>query len=637
MTLRKKSFLIVAGTALALLASLYFAGRRIILDSALALEQENVSLDLARVIGALDAESARLVRSAGDWAAWDESYAFVADRNPAFVVKNLDDESLRTLDIGAMLFLDRAGQVVAAKELGVGGEGTRGLARALQQQIARDPGAWALGRPVPRRLLALDGRFAIVASRPIVDSLRTAPPRGTLLFAQPLDIGRTATAARIAHLEAAIMGLDDARVPADVRERLGRSGETDPIVVVRPKSFRAVAGWILLRDFAGGPPQALVLTELRAIYVQGVRSLSYFMGALALSVFAFGLMVAVLLERLVLSRLSRLSAGVQGVVGAADLSLRVDVRGGDEIAALATEVNRMFGRLEEAHAAVRRSRDELEQRVRERTAELESANRTLQGQIRERQRAEEALRALKEELERQNSDLRTIDRMKDALIGDVSHELRTPVAKQAMQLELLRGELERRGIRDGFGKVLDVMDGALRRQQSVIRNILTLSHLEAGGREVRLGPVRIDEMIAEILGDYQATLETCDIAVTVEVPALTLQADRELLWHVFSNLISNAVKYRGRRDPQVRISAQREDGTVRVTVADNGVGFAPETRERLFERFYQESAAIEGIGLGLHIVRTILERMHGTVAIHSAGKGQGTVAEVVLPISDAAA
>lgn len=632
MTLRKKSFLIVAGTALALLASLYVAGRRIILDSALSLERESIALDLARVVGALEAESLRLYRSAGDWAASDGTYAFVADRNPAYVAENLTDDALRMPDVGAMLFLDPAGRVVAAKEFGLGGEGTQGLARALEARLARDPDAWGVGRAVPRQVLALDGGFAIVSAHPIVRSDRSGPARGTLLFAQPLDVGRTASAVRIAHLGARILELPDPRLPIEVRERLLNPGDAEP-TAVRPLTFRTVAGWTLVREFPGGPALVLELTELRAIYVQGVRSLSYFIGALALSVFAFGVMVAVLLERLVLSRLSRLSAGVQGVVGAADLSLRVEAGGGDEIAALATEVNRMLGRLEEAHAALRRSRDELEGRVLERTAELESANRTLQGQVRERLRAEEALHALKEELERQNRDLRTIDRMKDSLIGDVSHELRTPVAKQAMQLELLRGELERRGIGEGFGKVLDVMDGALRRQQSVIRNILTLSHLEAGGRAPRLGPVRIDELIAEILGDYQATLETCDIAVTVEVPALTLQADRELLWHVFSNLISNAVKYRGRREPRVTISAQRRDGTVRVVVADNGVGFAAETRERLFERFYQESAAVEGIGLGLHIVRTILERMHGTISIHSAGKGRGTVAEVELPLS----
>lgn len=613
MTLRKKSFLIVAGTALALLVSLYAAGRRIILDTALELERETLSLDLVRVAGALDAQADRLWRMAGDWATWDDTYAFVQDRNEAYARANLTDQALGNLDVAGVIFLDTAGKRVAEKFNAALGEAEDRLMRDLSAFLAANP-VIVTGRPAGvRGILPLGDRTLLLAARPIVHSDQSGPLRGTLVFAQPLEVGQVARATRVAFLDAALRPIDDRRVPQALREPPA-PGDLPPMAVV-PYSFRRVGGFVAVEALGGNSSLALELVELRAVYVQGVRSLSYFIGALGLSVLCFGLVVGGLLERQVLSRLSRLSASVHGIGGASDLSRRVAVAGGDEIAALGIEVNAMLARLEEAHTELRRSRDQLEERVRERTAELETA---------------------KEGLVRQNRDLRAVDRMKDALIGDVSHELRTPVAKQAMQLELLRGELERRGLQDDLASMLRVMDGALRRQQSVIRNILTLSHLEAGGRGLILGPVRLDEIVAEVLDDYREVLDTCGIAVGVEVPELTVHTDRELLWHVLSNLVSNAVKYRGRVAPRVEIAASREDSRVRIRVTDNGVGFGLETRARIFERFYQESAAIEGIGLGLHIVKTVLDRIGGTITIDSPGREQGTVAEMVLPLETAA-
>lgn len=626
MTLRRKSVLIVAGTALALLAAMYAAGRATILDAALRLEEESVALDLSRLVGALETEADHLWSTVGDWSTWDDTYAFVRERGAAYAEENLTDDTLRNLRVTSMLFLDAAGALVAEKHLPPGDE--RGS--ALSAYVAADPAAIRGADGGVRGVLPLAAGNLLIAARPVLRSDGSGPPVGTLVFARPLDIGTVARDVRVHNLETELLPLGDRRVPLE-DPRQPPAGAAAP-AVVSPRSFRVVSGFVPVADFRGRPALTLELTQLRAIYVQGVRSLSYFVGALGLAVLCFAGLVALLLERLVLARLLGLSESVQGVAGAADLSRRVPVSGGDEIAALGTEVNGMLVRLQAAHAELRRSRDDLDQRVRERTYELESSNAALRDQVRDRIRAEDALRALKEELERQNRDLRTVDRMKDALIGDVSHELRTPVAKQAMQLELLRGELARRGLLEELARPLAVMDAALRRQQSVIRNIMTLSRLEAGGRELCLAPVRLDELVAETIEDYREVLEGCGVAVATAVPPVTLHTDRELLWHVISNLLSNAVKYRRHEGARVEITALPEDGRVRLRISDNGVGFNAETRRRIFERFYQESAAVEGIGLGLHIVRTVLERIGGTIAVDSPGRGRGTVAEVVLPL-----
>lgn len=244
--------------------------------------------------------------------------------------------------------------------------------------------------------------------------------------------------------------------------------------------------------------------------------------------------------------------------------------------------------------------------------------------------AAQALSQAKEDLERQNEELRTLDRMKDGLIRDVSHELKTPVAKLAMQLELLRLQLG--GACSGqVARTLGIMAETVQRQQRVIRNMLDLARLDSGKRVFCLGPVRVDEVLARVLEDYRPMLEDSGFAVTARTEPLTVTADAEMLWHVISNLVNNAVKF-ARRDGPRRLEATvaRECDRVAVRIADNGIGLAPEELPRAFDRFYQASASIEGSGVGLSICRSIMEGMGGTVSLESQGRDQGAVATVTL-------
>jgi PAS domain S-box-containing protein len=251
--------------------------------------------------------------------------------------------------------------------------------------------------------------------------------------------------------------------------------------------------------------------------------------------------------------------------------------------------------------------------------------------ITEQTEAALALRAAKEELERQNVELRALDRIKDGLIRDVSHELKTPVAKQAMQLEILRLQLGA-ACAGPVGKIIGVMEDTVRRQQRVIRNLLDLARLESGRRVYRLGPVRVDEVLGRALEDYRPALEAAGFAVTVDAGPLVATADAEMLWHVLSNLVNNAVKFAAPAgERRLRLSARREGGRAVVRVADNGIGMAPEELGHAFERFFQASASIEGSGVGLSICRSIMEDMGGAIALESPGRGRGLTATLTLP------
>jgi two-component system CheB/CheR fusion protein len=144
--------------------------------------------------------------------------------------------------------------------------------------------------------------------------------------------------------------------------------------------------------------------------------------------------------------------------------------------------------------------------------------------------------------------------------------------------------------------------------------------------------VRVDEVLARVLEDYRAPLEAAGFAVTLRVEPLAATADAEMLWHVLSNLVSNALKFAAAGGRRLELSALREGERAVVRVADNGIGMAPEELAHAFERFYQASASIEGSGVGLSICRSIMEGMGGTIALVSPGSGGGLTATLTLPL-----
>jgi PAS domain S-box-containing protein len=252
-----------------------------------------------------------------------------------------------------------------------------------------------------------------------------------------------------------------------------------------------------------------------------------------------------------------------------------------------------------------------------------------------RKKAEKELARAYGELERQNLELRKLDRMKDTLIRDVSHELKTPVAKHAMQLEILKPIVREHKLSDEEYRALLVMEESIKRQESVIGNLLDLSRLEGGTREYRREPVRLDELLRRVLSDYSYATEVHGIAVGVEAETVTISSDAEMLWHLFSNLVNNAIKFqKGGTPGKVTVSVSGKNGEARVEVCDNGIGMDQEEIPRAFSRFYQASTASEGSGVGLTICRMIAEGLGGGIRLESNGSGMGTSAIVTLPLTE---
>jgi signal transduction histidine kinase len=201
---------------------------------------------------------------------------------------------------------------------------------------------------------------------------------------------------------------------------------------------------------------------------------------------------------------------------------------------------------------------------------------------------------------------------------------------------LLDGAVEEKKIR----KALVVIERNAQLQTQLVGDILDVSRIVTGNLQLHSRPCDLAAVIAAALDAIRPTADAKRIQLrsTVSAPAWPLEGDPERLQQVVWNLVSNAVKFTA-AGGTVTVSASCDDGQItRITVTDNGVGIEPSFLPYVFERFRQADGSVArqhgGLGLGLAIVRHIVELHNGTVRATSDGPGTGATFTVELPASE---
>ena len=236
---------------------------------------------------------------------------------------------------------------------------------------------------------------------------------------------------------------------------------------------------------------------------------------------------------------------------------------------------------------------------------------------------------LVEELERASG-------LKSEFVATMSHELRTPLNVIVGYTDLLRDE--------AFGpltpdqaETLARVDNSAHQLLDLINTTLDMSRLEAGRLPLDVRDVNLPDLLREIDAETRELQGKSGLRFVWQVPAALprLHTDPMKLKVVLKNLIGNAVKFTERG--QVTVQAQSCNGQVEISVTDTGVGIAPEAREVIFEAFRQADGSMTrrfgGVGLGLYIVRRLLERLGGTISVDSE-VGRGSTFHVYLPAAE---
>lgn len=264
---------------------------------------------------------------------------------------------------------------------------------------------------------------------------------------------------------------------------------------------------------------------------------------------------------------------------------------------------------------------ELEQRVQERTAQLEASNRA----------KDELL--IREQVIRAEAE--AANRAKDEFLSVLSHELRTPLNAILGWSQMLR---KQHLSQDRIMRALETIERNARSQTKIVEDILDISGMITGKLRLQVRPVNLVQVIEAAIESVRLAAEAKSIRIqsVLDGSKNPISGDADRLQQVVWNLLSNAIKFTP-KGGKLQIRLERINSHVEITVSDTGVGISPDFLPYVFDRFRQHDSTTTrsygGLGLGLAIARQLIELHGGTITVASPGIGQGTTFIVKLPVA----
>ena len=247
--------------------------------------------------------------------------------------------------------------------------------------------------------------------------------------------------------------------------------------------------------------------------------------------------------------------------------------------------------------------------------------------VEDRKQSEKALRQLA-------ADLSDADRRKNEFLAMLAHELRNPLApiRNVLQVMRLTG-----GNRDAVASAVEMLERQVNQIVRLVDDLLDVSRISRGKIQVRRERI---ELVSAVNHALEAARWLCnsmnhEVNVTLPTQPIYLNADPIRLTQVVGNLLNNAYKFTG-KGGHVWLTIEQEGGQGVIRVRDSGIGIAADQLPRIFDMFVQVDTSLErsvsGLGIGLTLVKNLVEMHEGTVEVHSAGVGQGSEFVVRLPV-----
>ncbi|HAU32119.1 MAG: Putative PAS/PAC sensor protein [Desulfotomaculum sp. 46_296] len=362
MTLRRKTLIIAGSTLIGLVLVLYIIANYFMMSNFAKLEEQSTRRNVQRALNATSDSINFLDKTVSDWASWDDTYNFIAGENDSYIKKNLVDQTFELLRINLIAFFDTSGKVVYSKYYDLANNMSIPSPDSLSKHLLNNK-IFLVNlkqfKSIKGFIILPEGPF-LVASQPILTSEDKGPARGTLIMGRYLDQTEIKRLSETTNLSLTFQKYEASTMPEDFnRANLVLSNGTQ--VFIQNLNPQLIAGYTLIENIYGIPCMVLRVDQPREIYMQGKASMFYFILCFLASGLILGSIILLLVEKMVLSRLEKLSNSAQSIERSTDSSARIELDGKDELTNLAGAINNMLTALEHSQLLIKNSEERYRQ------------------------------------------------------------------------------------------------------------------------------------------------------------------------------------------------------------------------------------------------------------------------------------
>jgi signal transduction histidine kinase len=595
----KMSIVIIIMTFLSMI-SIIVISQNVLVSSYEEIESEMMEKNLNRLESAIKRELSDLASTSNDWGAWDDTYEFIIGNLPEYPVQNIYDSVFVNLRLNYMIFVNESGKIYYTQAYD--------FVDLVETEVPKDlisiieNGSLLINHidenSIHCGLVYISKDPMLVSSRAIVRSDYSGPIGGSIIMGRYLDDAERFLLENLTELNIAFEYFDTIDMPLDFTVAKDSLEKNDSSIFIYPMNDTTIAGYFIFNDIDQNPSIIFRIQMQRDIVEQGKTTLFIFHMMFSIWSVIFVLVMMYAIDRNILRRVFTLKKEFIDIEKSNDFSSRVSLYGNDELSSLSSSINSALLKLENIHRDLDDLNKNLEEKVQERTSEV---NHLL--------------------------------KQKNDFINQLGHDLKNPLGPIINLLPVLEKDETDAHRR----KTFEVLIRNVNHIKNLVLKTIQLSQLNAPTTKMNLEETQLTNELDAVIGMNRPSYENRNIEIDNRVDdSIIVHTDKLQIKELFDNLINNAVKF-SPHGGTITIDAEKDKDAIIVSVKDMGIGITQEQLSHMFDEFYKADQSrhdFDSSGLGLPICKRIVEKHGGRIWVESEGLGKGTTIFFTLPFTN---